>query len=185
MRRWRWPRRLVDELTQGPEVFRVQVSAADAGQPASGPGQPVGRIDGQRIAAVLAADRDGYDGDYAHYHACDKDGDGDDYDTGHDGLQYFRPAELRPQVPLSAIAAWRAALADPACVGHCVPLCPRSVRTVQLARFSPTVRLARTIRQVLVHPSSRTARIAPMLPAIQAIPTSGISGMVLPRRRWV
>jgi hypothetical protein len=66
-------------------------------------------------------------------------------------------------------------------VGHRVPVCPRSVLIVRLAWLNPTVRLGRTIRQVLVHPSSRTARIAPMLPAIQAIPTFGTCGMVLPR----
>ena len=65
-----------------------------------------------------------------------------EHDTGHNGLQHFRPAEFRPQVPLSATAARRTALAGLAWVGHGVPICPRSVHTVRLARFSPTVRLA-------------------------------------------
>src|SRR5579859_3317626 len=83
---------LVNQLTCRPEELRVQVPAADAGQPASGLGEPVGRIDGQRVVAVFAADRYGDDGDYPHHHTRDEDSDGDDYDTGHDGLPHFRPA---------------------------------------------------------------------------------------------
>jgi len=44
------------------------------------------------------------------------------------------------------------------------------VRYIQL---SLTVLLSGAIRQVLVHPSSQTARIDPTHPVIQAIPTFG------------
>jgi hypothetical protein len=60
-----------------------------------------------------------------------------DYDTGHDGLQYFRPAEFLPQVPLPV--ARRVGLADLVLVGHGVPrlltictYCP--VRPVETGR---------------------------------------------------
>jgi hypothetical protein len=69
---------LADELTHRPEEFRVQVPAPDAGQPTSGPGQAVRRIDCQCVAAIFTADRDGDDDGYPHHHARDEDSDGND-----------------------------------------------------------------------------------------------------------
>jgi hypothetical protein len=133
---------LVDQFARWPEEFRVQVTAADASQPASVPGQSVGSLASQRVATVFAADGDRYYRDHPHGHSAEKDRDCDgDYSTGHDGLPHFRPAEFLPQVPPPATVARRAALTGLVLVGHGVPICPRSVLTVWLAGFSPTIRL--------------------------------------------
>jgi hypothetical protein len=115
----------VDQFACRPQEFRVQVSAAEAGQPTGIPGQPVGCLASQRVAVVFAVD--GYRDyrDHPYDHSAEEDSDCDyDYTTGHDGLQTFRPAEFLPQVPLPAIAAWRVALADLVLVGDGVPVCP-------------------------------------------------------------
>jgi hypothetical protein len=110
----------VDELTQRPKVFRVQVSAADAGQPASGHGQAVGRIGGQRVAAVFAPDGDGDDGDDPITMPAIK--------TATATTTTLAMMASRTSVPRSSFcrsacceSARRAALADSVLVGHGVP----------------------------------------------------------------
>jgi hypothetical protein len=58
-------------------------------------------------------------------------------------------------------------------VGQGVPVCPRSEPVVRYVQLSLIVLLSGAIWEILVHPSSWTARIDPMHPAIQAIPTFG------------
>jgi len=53
-------------------------------------------------------------------------------------------------------------------------VCPRCKHVVRYIQSSPTVLLAGAIREILARPSSRTARIDPIHPAILAIPTFGI-----------
>ena len=94
--------------------------------------------------------------------------------AGHDGLQRFRPAESPPQGPACCDPASRGVLAGLVLAGHGFPVCPRSLRATRYIQLSLTVPPAGLIRQILVQPSSWTARIEPMCPAIQAIPTFGI-----------
>ncbi len=58
-------------------------------------------------------------------------------------------------------------------VGHDVPVCPRSVPVVRYIQLSLIVLLSGAIWQILVQPSSLTARIDPMHPVIRVIPTFG------------
>lgn len=82
------------------------------------------------------------------------------------------PAEFLPQALFLAIPARLDVAAGLMLVGHGVPVCPRFAPTVLYIQLSLTVPLAGAIWQVLVQPSRGTARIEPMLPAIQVIPTS-------------
>jgi hypothetical protein len=168
----RW---LVDELSNRPEEFRVQVPAAHASQPASASGQSAGRLACQRVAAVFTTNCHGDYRDDPDHDPAEEDSDRDcNYDTGHDGLQYFRPAEFLPQIPIPAIQVRRGSPADLMFVVHGVPVCPRPARAVRYVPLRLTVLLSGAIWQILVHPSSWTARIVPMHPVIRAIPTFGI-----------
>src|SRR5580658_9375690 len=125
----RW---LVDELSDRPEEFRVQVPAAHASKPASASGQSAGRLACQRVAAVFTTDRHS---DYRHYpdhDPAEEDGDRDyDYDTGHDGLQHFRPAEFLPQIPDSCDPGPARFSRRPDARGPGCPRCPRSALAVR------------------------------------------------------
>jgi hypothetical protein len=117
----------------------------------------------------VARAKDGH-GDYPDHDSADEKSDCCDDDTGHDGLLRFRPAEFPPPDPLPATRAPRGAPARPMLVGHGVPVCPRSELDVRYVQLSLTVLLFGAIWEILVHPSSWTARIDPMHPAI---PTFG------------
>jgi hypothetical protein len=100
----------VHDLAGQPEEFRVQVPAAQAVKPAGALGYPVRRITDQGVSPVFSAHRDGDHGDDADYDPTEEQSDcHNDYDTGHDGLPHFRPAEFLPQVPFSVVPAWRGA----------------------------------------------------------------------------
>jgi len=119
---------LVDELAHGPDELRVQVPAAHAVQPPGTAGQHVGCVAHQREPPVLAADRE------RHYAQSQQDGQEEsgcyyDYETGHDGLQHFRPAS-HPRGPTRCDLV-RRVLAGLVLAGHDVPVCPRSVRPVR------------------------------------------------------
>src|SRR6185437_1452375 len=119
---------LVDELAHGPEELRVQVPAAHAVQPPGTAGEHVRRVAHQREPPVLAADRD------RHYAQSYQDGQEEsgcyyDYETGHDGLQHFRPA-LHPRGPTRCNLVRRVS-AGLVLAGHGVPVCPRSVRALR------------------------------------------------------
>ena len=102
-----------------------------------------------------------------------------------------RPCRLRP-APLAACTPGQAGQAlhatrdvttvsGDAQPGRCTrshgcPVCPRYDVLSDMSSLSLTVLLCGAIRQILVHPSRPTARIYPLQPAIQAIPTFGIYG---------
>jgi hypothetical protein len=169
----RYQRLLGDKLGHRPEKFRVEVPAAYPVQPTRTPRQPVWRLTDQRVLTVFAAHRQGDHNDCAGDYSTEEESDDCDYETGHSGLQHFRPAKFLPRVLLPVAQASRGCLAGLAFVGHGVPVCPRSDPAVRYVQLSLTVQPSGFIWQVLAQPSRWTARIDPMRPAIQAIPTFG------------
>jgi hypothetical protein len=161
------------KLGHRPEKFRVEVPAAYPVQPTRTPGEPVGRLTDQRVLAVFAAHCQGDHNDRAGDYSTEEESDDYDYETGHDGLQHFRSAKFLPRLLLPVAQASRGCLAGLAFVGHGVPVCPRSVPAVRYVQLRLTVQPSGFIWQVLARPSRWTARIDPMRPAIQAIPTFG------------
>ena len=63
-------------------------------------------------------------------------------------------------------------------MGHSVPVGPRNAPAVRYVPLSRAILPSGAIWQVLVHPSKPTARMDPIHPAIQAIPTFGTCGTV-------
>jgi len=88
---------------------------------------------------------------------------------------HFRSVEPFRGVPPSATRPRETLSRGLMFAGHGIPVSPGPVRAVRYVLLSPTIPLCRPIGQILVQPSSRAARIDPMHPAIQAIPTFGIS----------
>jgi hypothetical protein len=132
-------------------------------------GDQAGRLAGQPVAPIFATNsqRDGRD------------------DTGYDPSEtpVLPSREDRTLVPRGA-----ATYSDPAerfrragARGPRRPVCPRYIPAVRYVPLSLAILPCQAIWQVLAHPSRPTARMYPLRPAIQAIPTFGTCGRVLSR----
>ena len=175
---------LVHQLTRDRrdrEELGVQASASHAVEPARAAGHPAGRLADQGVATVFVTYSQRDDRDDSNHDPAEEQSDGHCDDTGHDKLPHFRPAESVPRGLLPATPAWLGVLAGLVFVGDGIAVCPQCVPAVRYVPLSLVILLSGAIWQVLVHPSRPTARIDQLHPAIQAIPTFGTCGSVLPR----